>query len=157
MLYLIIFSTLYMKIIKSVFLSFFLLVFITCTVKEDTAVKNIKDLDENMIDLRMYHELMGDELKKGDIEDARWFKSGLDSVLMIVASKFDEHRKLDEPFIKSYERNLKPTLEVLGEHLGKNDLAASKEAYVLLTQKCNGCHKDNDIDKEVQNWLIRGQ
>ena len=146
-----------MKNLKFVFLSFFLLVFITCTVKEDTAVKNIKDLDENMIDLRMYHELMGDELRIGDIDDAKWFKNGLDSVLLIVASKFDEHRKLGEPFRKSYERNLKPVLEVLGDHLENNDLAASKEAYILLTRKCNGCHNDNDIDKEVQNWLNRGQ
>jgi len=146
-----------MKNFKFVFLSFFLLVFITCTVKDAPAVKNIKDLDENMIDLRMYHELMGDELRIGDMEDAKWFKSGLDSVLLIVASKFDEHRKLDEPFIKSYERNLKPVLEVLGDHLENNDLAASKDAYILLTRKCNGCHNDNDIDKEVQNWLNRGQ
>lgn len=146
-----------MKIVKSVFLSFFLLVFITCTLKEDTAVKNIKDLDENMIDLRIYHELMGDELRMGDIDDARWFMNGLDSVLQIVASKFDEHRKLDEPFSKSYERNLKPALEVLGDHLDNNNLSASKEAYILLTKKCNGCHKDNNIDKEVQNWLNRGQ
>ena len=143
--------------IKLIIGCLFFFVFVSCTFKEKPEVKNIKDLDENMIDLRMFHELMGDELRMGDINDALWFKNGLDSVLQIVASKFDEHRKLDEPFIKSYERNLKPTLDVLGEHLENNDLAASKDAYILLTQKCNGCHKDNDIDKVVQNWLNRGQ
>jgi len=146
-----------MKIVKLVFLSFLLLVFITCTLKEAPAVKNIKDLDENMIDLRMYHELMGDELRAGNINDAHWFLTGLDSVLQIVSAKFDEHRKLDEPFRKSYERKLKPAIETLEDEMEKNDLTASKNAYILLTQKCNGCHKDNDIDKVVQNWLNRGQ
>jgi hypothetical protein len=128
-----------------------------CTFKKESSVKNIKDLDENMIDLRMYHELMGDELRAGDMQDARWFLTGMDSILQIVSSKFDTHRKLDEPFQKSYERNLKPALETLEDKLEKNDLNASKEAYVLLTHKCNDCHKDNDIDKVVQNWLNRGQ
>jgi hypothetical protein len=81
----------------------------------------------------------------------------MDSVLQIVSSKFDTHRKLDEPFRKSYERNLKPSIKMLKEKLGDNDLTGSKDAYVLLTNKCNGCHKDNDIDKVVQNWLNRGQ
>lgn len=110
-----------------------------------------------MIDLRMYHELMGDELRVGDMRDARWFLTGMDSILQIVSDKFETHRKLDEPFRASYERNLKPALETLEDKLEKNDLPASKDAYILLTQKCNGCHKDNDIDKVVQNWLNRGQ
>jgi hypothetical protein len=128
-----------------------------CTFKKDSSVKNIKDLDENMIDLRMYHELMGDELRAGDIQDARWFYTGMDSILQIVSGKFDAHRKLDEPFSKSYKRNLKPAMEILEDNLEKNDLVGSKNAYVLVTQKCNNCHKDNDIDKVVQNWLNRGQ
>lgn len=130
---------------------------IACTFRKESSVKNIKDLDENMIDLRMYHELMGDELRAGDMQDARWFLTGMDSILQIVSEKFETHRKLDEPFRKSYERNLKPALETLEEKLDKNDLPAAKDAYILLTQKCNGCHKDNDIDKVVQNWLNRGK
>ncbi len=128
-----------------------------CNFKKESSLNNIKDLDENMIDLRMYHELMGDELRAGDMQDARWFLTGMDSILNIVSEKFDTHRKLDEPFRKSYERNLKPALEILEDNLEKNDLVGSKHAYVLLTQKCNNCHKDNDIDKVVQNWLNRGQ
>ena len=126
-----------------------------CTLKKEPSVKNIKDLDENMIDLRVYHELLGDELKAGDMQDARWFLTGIDSILNIVSEKFDTHRKLDEPFRKSYQRKLKPALETLEDNLNKNDLTASQQAYVILTQKCNGCHKDNDIDKVVQNWLNR--
>ncbi len=77
--------------------------------------------------------------------------------VIIVASKFDEHRNLDEPFKKFYERDLKPALEVPGDHLDNNNLSASKEAYILLKKKRNECRKDKNIDKEVQNWLNRGQ
>jgi len=136
---------------------FFFLGVVSCIFKKESSVKNIKDLDENMIDLRMYHELIGDELRVGDMHDAHWFLSGMDSILQIVSDKFETHRKLDEPFRTSYKRNLKPAMETLEEKLEKNDLAGSKDAYILLTQKCNGCHQDNDIDKVVQNWLNRGQ
>jgi hypothetical protein len=146
-----------MKKIKFLIGFVFILGGMACTFKKEPSVKNIKDLDENMIDLRMYHELLGDELRAGDMQDARWFLTGMDSILQIVSEKFDTHRKLDEPFRKSFERNVEPALETLEEKLNKNDLTGSKDAYIVLTQKCNGCHKDNDIDKVVQNWLNRGQ
>ena len=136
---------------------FLLIGFISCSMKDGSDIKNIKDLDENMIDIRLYHELMGDELKAGDMEDARWFLTGMDSILQIVSEKYDTHRKLDQPFRDSYDKNLKPFIEELKNSFDQKNLVASKQAYTTLTKKCNGCHKDNDIDKEVQNWLLRGE
>ena len=146
-----------MKVIYSILSVFLLFAFYTCTIKENMGVKNIKDLDENMLDIKLYHELVGDELRAGDLADADWFLHGMDSVLQIVADKYDSHRKLDRPFRESYETNLKPVIKVLNADIDKGDLPAAKNAYVVLTKKCNGCHLDNDINKVVQNWLRRGE
>jgi len=146
-----------MKVIYSIFSVFILFALITCSIKEDMEVKNIKDLDENMLDIKMYHELVGDELRTGDFADANWFLTGMDSVLQIVSRKYETHRKLNKPFKDSYENNLRPAISELNNQLQRKDLPAAKNAYVVLTKKCNGCHLDNDIDKVVQNWLFRGE
>jgi hypothetical protein len=128
---------------------------VTCSRLSNEEVKNIKDLDDNMIDLRMYHENLGDAIVQKDQDEALWLYAGMDSVLNIVADKFDAHRKLARPFRDSYERDLKPPIEQLGIALQESKWEASREAYTMLTRKCNGCHKDRDVDKEVQNWLER--
>jgi hypothetical protein len=127
----------------------------TCNSFGDSSVKNIKDLDENMIDLRMYHENLGDAILKKDQDGALWLETGMDSVLRIVARKFDEHRKLKKPFMESYEKDLKPFIGQMHTALENKTWNNAEDAYTLLTKKCNGCHKDLDVDKEVQNWLLR--
>jgi hypothetical protein len=144
-----------MKVNYSILSVFFLFAFFACTTKDNMEVKNIKDLDENMLDIKMYHELVGDELRAGDLADANWFLTGMDSVLRIVSGKYDMHRKLNKPFKDSYNNNLKPAIAELNNQIQRQDLPAAKNAYVVLTKKCNGCHLDNDIDKVVQNWLLR--
>ncbi len=143
-----------MKILPILVILFFLLATM-CNPFGGDNVKNVKDLDENMIDLRMYHENLGDAILKQDQDDAVWLETGMDSVLKIVASKFDAHRKLDKPFRESYERDLKPNIIKLHSALEKSSWPDAREAYTLLTKKCNGCHQDRDVDKEVQNWLYR--
>ena len=127
----------------------------TCDSFSDGSVKNIKDLDENMIDLRMYHENLGDAIVKKDRDEALWLETGMDSVLRVVAGKFDEHRKLKKPFIESYEKDLHPFIGQIHSSIEKGSWSEAGNAYTLLTKKCNGCHKDLDVDKEVQNWLLR--
>jgi hypothetical protein len=126
-----------------------------CNQAGQDAVKNIKDLDENMIDLRMYHENLGDAIVKKDQDEAIWLETGMDSVLNIVAGKFDGHRKLNRPFRESYEKELKPSIAQLHSALQNKSWDESRTAYTLLTKKCNGCHRDREVDKEVQNWLYR--
>jgi hypothetical protein len=146
-----------MKVIYSILSVSFLFAFFTCNSGENLEVKNIKDLDENMLDIKMYHELVGDELRAGDLVDADWFLTGMDSVLQIVSHKYDTHRKLKKPFRDSYEKNLRPAIADLNNQIQRKDIQAARNAYVVLTKKCNGCHLDNDIDKVVQNWLLRGE
>jgi hypothetical protein len=133
---------------------FFLLV-TACNPFADNDVKNIKDLDENMIDLRMFHENLGDAILKEDQDVAMWLERGMDSVLNIVATRFDEHRKLAKPFREDYERDLKPFIAELHVALENKSWADARSAYTMVTKKCNNCHNDRDVDKEVQNWLYR--
>jgi hypothetical protein len=120
-------------------------------------VHNVKDLDDNMIDLRMYHENLADAMIRENQDVALWLYSGMDSLLLVVADKFDAHRKLDKPFREAYERDLEPPIRDLGKALNTPDWPAAAQAYTVLTKKCNGCHIDRDVDKVVQNWLERGK
>jgi hypothetical protein len=137
--------------------SLFFLLIIGCNPFGGSSVKNIKDLDDNMIDIRMYHENLGDAIVKTNRDEALWLYAGMDSVLMIVAMKFDEHRKLVRPFRDSYEKDLLPEIGSLGKSLEMSDWPAARTAYTALTRKCNGCHRDREVDKVVQNWLERGK
>ena len=109
-----------------------------------------KDLDENMIDLKAYQENMGDEIKAGTLEDAVWLLEGLDSVLNVVAVTFPEHRKLEKPFADYYDSKMKRPIEQIGSAIKNNNQKAALEGYKLLVRRCNSCHKDLDIDKEVK-------
>jgi hypothetical protein len=144
------------RMIPNVLLPFvFFLLFVSCESLRNESVHNIKDLDENMIDLRMYHENLGDAIVKRDLDNAEWLLGGLDSVLIVVAGKFDEHRKLDRPFSESYKRALKPSIDSMKSAITNRNWQGAAKAYTTLTRKCNGCHIDRDVDKQVQNWLER--
>ena len=144
------------RFIPGSFLCFIFLVFSpSCDSPPGSSVHNVKDLDENMIDLRMYHENLGDAIVEQDQGNAQWLLDGLDSVLLVVAGKFDEHRKLDRPFSESYKRLLKPSIDSMQSALMNDNWEGTGKAYTTLTRKCNSCHLDRDVDKHVQNWLER--
>lgn len=128
-----------------------------CNPFRKPSVQNIKDLDDNMIDLRMYHENLGDAMIRQDKDVALWLFTGMDSLLLVVADKFEAHRKLDRPFREAYEKDLEPPIRALGEALQAPDWPAAARAYTLLTKQCNNCHIDREVDKVVQNWLERGK
>jgi hypothetical protein len=112
-------------------------------------VHHVKDLDENMIDLRAYHENLGESLRKKDKDYAEWLSHDMDSVLQLMAERFSEHRKLNEPFSKHYQTRIQPYMKDLITAIDKNDWPIAVKAYATLTRKCNGCHVDHDINKEV--------
>ena len=138
-----------------IFVIVFFVMAIMCNPLSEGEVKNIKDLDENMIDLRMYHENLGDAIVKQDQDIALWLETGMDSLLNVIADKFEAHRKLSKPFREDYEKNLEPTIDILHEALQRKSWPEARSAYTLLTKKCNNCHLDHEVDKEVQNWLLR--
>ena len=117
-----------------------------------TTVQNTKDLDENMIDMMMYHDNLGLYLRKEDAGYAEWLLQGMDSTLQVIAEKFDEHRKLEDPFKKYYKKLLVPPINGIRNALKQNDFPAAVTSYRLLTKNCNGCHIDHDIDKTVIDW-----
>lgn len=113
---------------------------------------NHKDLDENMIDMMMYHDNLGLYLREGDADYSSWLLEGLDSSLKVISGKFVTHRKLRDPFEKNYKKKLLPPIEEIRMALKKNDLPSAISAYHTLTKNCNNCHIDHDIDKEVIDW-----
>jgi hypothetical protein len=112
----------------------------------------IKDLNDNMIDLRAYHENLGDALKQNDMDIADWLATGMDSVLNLMGQTFKEHRRLKKPFSYYYENRLKPYMADLKMAVKKGDNSTAIKSYSALTRKCNSCHIDHDMDKEVFNW-----
>lgn len=112
----------------------------------------IKDLDENMLELKAYHENLGGYLMQNDLEIAEWLVNSMDSVLNIMARHFDNHRKLQKPFSYYYKNRLKPNMDKLKEAIKNGEKSKAIEVYTVLTGKCNGCHTDHDAGKEVLNW-----
>jgi len=122
-----------------------------CNNMNPAAESNMKDLDQNMLDLMMYHDNLGTFLRKGEADYSLWLLDGLDSCLQIVAIKFEAHRKLTIPFKKDYKKKLRPSIKNIREALQKEDFPAAITAYRKLTKNCNGCHIDHDIDKVVMD------
>ena len=112
-------------------------------------VYTIKDLDETMIDLRAYQENLGDEVKAGKLQDAGWLLEGMDSVFTEIKKKFKEHRKLDGPFSSYYNIKMKKPIRMIRQAIEDRDTSLAMSGYKLLVNKCNSCHRDNNIDKDV--------
>lgn len=116
---------------------------------QQAPVNNFKDLEQNMMDLKLYQENMGDLIKAGRLQDASWLLEGTDSVLQVVAQKFTGHHKLDRPFSHFYKKDMKAPLSGIRKAIEDNDTAAARKSYRVLVKNCNGCHIDHEIDKEV--------
>src|SRR5215510_1653700 len=108
----------------------------------DTGDKNMKDLDENMLDLRIYHENLGDALVSKNKEYAAWFVHDMDSILRVMSDKFTSHRKLTEPFRHDYRIKLAPYLDNLKREIEDEKWPKAIVTYSILTRKCNDCHID---------------
>ncbi len=107
---------------------------------------------KNMLDMMVYHDNLGLYLRNEDADYALWLVDGMDSSLQVIAGKFTTHRKLHAPFKKYYNKSLKPPINGIRSALEQNNFPRAIEQYRLLTKKCNGCHIDHDIDKEVVDW-----
>jgi hypothetical protein len=120
--------------------------FISCRSNSETTME---DLGQTMMDLRIYQENLGDVIRSGRLEDAKWLLEGTDSLLRVMANTFREHRKLTDPFSESYRKRLKPPLRSIDKAIRENDTAAAMKNYRLLVRRCNSCHTDHDVDKQV--------
>lgn len=110
----------------------------------------MKDLDESMLDLRIYQENLGDMIKTGRLADAKWLLDGADSLLQVLSNTFKEHRKLTDPFSYHYKTKLKQPLRGINTAIRDNDTAAALNNYRILVKQCNGCHIDHDVKKDVK-------
>lgn len=115
----------------------------------EKTVDNIKDMEQNMMDLKLYQENMGDLIKAHKLQDASWLLEGTDSILQVLSIKFQEHRRLDRPFSYFYKKKMKEPLNDIREAIKANDTAKALKSYRVLVNHCNGCHIDHDVDKEV--------
>jgi hypothetical protein len=113
-------------------------------------VKNMKDLEQSMMDLKIYQENLGDEVRAGDLQNATWLLDGVDSITETLAATFKEHRKLKEPFAYYKKLRLDKPLEQLHAAFNNNDTSKARKAYILLVDNCNQCHIDLDVDKDVR-------
>lgn len=127
-----------------------LILFNACN-KIRSKATTIKDFGECMIDLKAYQENMGDLIKAKQLQDAEWLWQGADSLLQVMNTTFVLHRKLKEkPFSFYYEKKLERPFQKIGEAIRLNDTAMALSKYKLLVKKCNSCHIDLDIEKEVK-------
>jgi hypothetical protein len=127
-----------------------LLFFSILNCNRQPAVKNMKDLDENMMDIRVYQENLGDHVRTGKLTDAQWLLTGMDSILRLMSDKFTEHRKLPDGFSYYYKKRMKNPIRGIQKGIDRNDTALARRNYRILVRNCNSCHVDHDIDKVVK-------
>lgn len=127
---------------------FLLFVFLLSCSEEE--VQNNKDLEQNMMDLKIYQENLGDQIKAKNLSDADWFLEGMDSVLLVVSKKFNTHHKMTNAFSYYYKRRMKEPINDIRNAIEKNDTAKALDSYRILVKNCNSCHADHDVDKEVR-------
>lgn len=108
-----------------------------------------KDLNQSMMDLRIHQENLGDHIRQQKLEDASWLLEGMDSILLLLADRFTEHRRLDTSFAYYYKREMQKPIRGIREAIRRNDTAAARRHYRLLVDNCNDCHIDNEVEKEV--------
>lgn len=102
------------------------------------------------MDVRIYQENLGDEIRKGRLEDAVWLLEGMDSILLLLGNRFKEHRKLEDGFSYYYRKEMKEPVIIMRRAISTNDTAAARKGYRLLVKNCNSCHINLDIDKTVR-------
>ena len=117
---------------------------------EPKDVSNNKDLEQNMMDLKIYQENLGDFIRVQKFEDAAWMLEGVDSILLILNKRFKEHQKLSAPFSYFYKQEMKEPIHNIRESIQERDTTKALENYRILINKCNDCHIDHEIDKEVR-------
>ena len=105
-----------------------------------------------MGDMGMYHDNLGTALHKENLDNSIWLMEGLDSSLQMIAAAFDQHRKLNVPFTESYQKKLQPPIKDIRVALKENNFSKAVKGYRLLTNSCNSCHKDLDIDEEILDY-----
>lgn len=113
-------------------------------------VHNNKDLNQNMMDLRLYQENLGDYLRTDRLDDASWLLEEMDSILLLLNKRFPEHRRLDTSFAYYYKREMQSPIRGIRQAIRERDTAQALRHYRLLVDNCNDCHVDNEVDKEVR-------
>lgn len=117
---------------------------------EDGDVNNNKDLEQNMMDLRIYQENLGDQIKAKKLQDASWLLEDMDSILHVLNKRFPQHAKLAAPFGYYYKKELQRPISGIRRAIRDGDTAGALRNYRILIDNCNDCHIDNEIDKEVR-------
>ena len=108
-----------------------------------------KDLSEQMDALAVLQGSIGEELNKGTPQNADWLVEGLDSVLLLINERLNEHPSLLRPFDKFYEQKLKTPIHSLREAIATGDTVAARRNYILLVDRCNSCHKEHSVEEKA--------
>ncbi|HEY1111945.1 MAG TPA: hypothetical protein VGE66_00230 [Chitinophagaceae bacterium] len=113
------------------------------------SVDHLKDLNQSMMDLRIYQENLGDHIKSKKLDDASWLLEGMDSIMLLLADRFPEHRRLDTSFAYYYKREMQEPVRGIRQAIRDKDTARALRHYRVLVDNCNDCHIDNEVEKEV--------
>ena len=103
-----------------------------------------------MLDIRIYQENLGEHLRQNRLSEGSWLLEEMDSILLILNSKFTEHRKLPRPFSHYYDKELRDPIEGVRGAINNDDSSQALQHYRILIDNCNSCHIDLEIDKKVK-------
>lgn len=108
-----------------------------------------KDLSEQMDALAVYQGAIGEEIKRGNAKETLWLVDGMDSVLLLICDRLNDHQNLRRPFRHFYEQKLEATINNLRKSIQNGDTAVTHQQYRLLVKKCNSCHNEHDVEERA--------
>lgn len=108
-----------------------------------------KDLSEQMDALAVLQGSIGEELDRGTPQNADWLVDGLDSVLLLINERLNNHPSLLRPFDKFYDQKLKTPIKNLRNAIANGDTTAARRHYILLVDRCNSCHKEHSVEEKA--------
>jgi hypothetical protein len=108
-----------------------------------------KDLSEQMDALSVYQNQIGEDLRKGNPKDAISMVNGMDSVLLLITERLNNHHNLQKPFEHYYKRKLESPIEDLRNAVENDNLADANKHYKILVNRCNSCHKEHGVEERA--------
>ncbi len=123
-----------------------ILLLTTCTSRNiDPSVKHF---GEGMLDLKIFHDNITTALLEEDFDEALWLTEGLDTTVIGMAMAFPSHRLLKKPFGAYYHELLEDEIGSLKNKIESKEAEGAIQAFVVLTNNCNTCHRRHDQEKQ---------
>jgi len=103
-------------------------------------------LGEFMIQFEYHHDRLGNAIRKQDFARAAYEIDELKETAERIQALQITNDKLQKPFPIFFEKYLKSPFDVLASAAEKKDNVTLQNNFIALTNNCNSCHHENNVE-----------